>query len=201
MAVAVFKHGPVLGDVVATSVNNGIQLSVNFIKLPAGKGGFHIHDAGDLRGSGCKGACSHWSKTPSDHGDFGEGHTGDLGNISADSDGRFSKTYFLKGVTVDELWGRTIIVHEDEDDLGQGGHEDSKTTGHAGKRIACAIFGRMKGCEQKGGGSITQSNFMDLNSIVPTNTTITLGVLLSVGIAGLGFLLSKNKKTRKNTTN
>jgi Cu/Zn superoxide dismutase len=26
--------------------------------------------------------------------------------------------------------------------LGHGPHEDSKTTGHSGKRIACAIWGR-----------------------------------------------------------
>jgi hypothetical protein len=35
-----------------------------------------------------------------------------------------------------------LIVHEDEDDLGQGDFPDSKTTGHSGKRIGCAIFGR-----------------------------------------------------------
>jgi hypothetical protein len=35
-----------------------------------------------------------------------------------------------------------LIVHEDEDDLGQADFPDSKTTGHSGKRIGCAIFGR-----------------------------------------------------------
>jgi len=34
-------------------------------------------------------------------------------------------------------------VHEDEDDLGKGPFEDSLTTGHSGKRIACAIIGRV----------------------------------------------------------
>jgi hypothetical protein len=32
--------------------------------------------------------------------------------------------------------------YEDEDDLGLGNYPDSKTTGHYGKRIGCAIFGR-----------------------------------------------------------
>ena len=44
--------------------------------------------------------------------------------------------------------GRTLIVHEDEDDLGLGSFEDSKTTGHAGKRIACAIIGRCSPCKK-----------------------------------------------------
>ena len=37
--------------------------------------------------------------------------------------------------------GRSIVIHEDPDDLGKGNHKDSKTTGHAGKRIACGIIG------------------------------------------------------------
>jgi Cu/Zn superoxide dismutase len=48
----------------------------------------------------------------------------------------------LEGVKPSELWGRALIVHADEDDLGQGGHIDSKVTGHSGDRIGCAIFGR-----------------------------------------------------------
>jgi len=35
--------------------------------------------------------------------------------------------------------GRALVVHADQDDLGRGGHDDSKTTGHAGNRIACCI--------------------------------------------------------------
>ena len=40
--------------------------------------------------------------------------------------------------------GRMIIVHKDEDDLGLGNFEDSKTTGHSGKRIACSVIGISK---------------------------------------------------------
>ena len=40
--------------------------------------------------------------------------------------------------------GRSIVIHEDEDDLGKGKHSDSLITGHAGKRFACAIIGYSK---------------------------------------------------------
>jgi len=45
---------------------------------------------------------------------------------------------------VDEILGRSIIIHEDKDDLGLGTFEDSKTTGHSGARIACALIGISK---------------------------------------------------------
>ena len=33
--------------------------------------------------------------------------------------------------------GRSVMVHADPDDLGQGGHALSCTTGNAGARVAC----------------------------------------------------------------
>jgi len=146
-AVAVFQNGPVEGEVVVTGVKGGCSVNAVFTKLPAGKHGFHIHRAGDLRGEGCLGACEHYHKgRPCRHGgppgSKGERHTGDLGNIERGS----AYSYFLKGVTPFDLLGRSLIVHEDEDDLGRGGFPDSGTTGHSGKRIGCAIVGRAKPC-------------------------------------------------------
>lgn len=40
--------------------------------------------------------------------------------------------------------GRTVVVHADQDDLGLGGHELSKTTGNAGGRIGCGVIGICK---------------------------------------------------------
>jgi len=45
---------------------------------------------------------------------------------------------------VDEILGRSIIIHADKDDLGLGTFEDSKSTGHSGTRIACALIGISK---------------------------------------------------------
>ena len=52
-------------------------------------------------------------------------------------------TYFLPGLSISELYGRSVIVHADPDDLGKGTAEDSTTTGHSGARIGCALIGRI----------------------------------------------------------
>jgi Cu-Zn family superoxide dismutase len=147
-AVAVFDTPTVSGETVATPTRGGIQLKTVFTRLPPGPHGFHIHEAGDLRGKGCAGACAHFQKGRSQkHGGApgckGSRHTGDLGNVGLTRKRRiFRRNYTLKGVKVRDLWGRSLIVHADRDDLGKGQHDDSHTTGHSGKRIACAIFGR-----------------------------------------------------------
>ena len=105
--------------------------------------GFHIHETGDLR-EGCKSCCSHYNPTNTDHGDIYEGHAGDLGNITTDENGFCKMTFKTNKFNVDEILGRSIIIHEDKDDLGLGEFEDSKTTGHSGARIACAIIGISK---------------------------------------------------------
>jgi len=148
------KTPEIVGEAVATKERRGVRLRSTFTSLPPGKHGFHIHTAGDLRGEGCQGACDHFHKGPeSSHGDkpgtrraYGTRHTGDLGNIIV---GTYS--YFLANISPEELWGRALIVHADEDDVGLGMHEDSATTGHSGARIGCAIFGRGRGrtCQGK----------------------------------------------------
>ena len=156
VAVAVFNQRNIVGEVVATQhVPNITKIVAMFTRLPVGKHGFHIHSAGDLRGEGCKGACSHFHVgTPQNHGGAPDRrsnrqrHTGDLGNIEIipNGTGIFRKTYYLEDVKPEDLWGRSVIVHDDEDDLGVGGHDDSHTTGHSGARIGCAIFGRAASC-------------------------------------------------------
>ena len=151
-AVATFNGlSGVNGYVLIKPTPTGVLVSASFDKLPPGEHGFHIHKSGDLRGEGCQGACEHYNKgPPSDHGGpkTKVRHTGDLGNIS---DAPCKKRYHLENVTIADLYGRSIIVHEDRDDLGKGQHEDSKSTGHSGKRIACAIIGRasMPQCAKK----------------------------------------------------
>jgi Cu-Zn family superoxide dismutase len=151
VAVAVIKTKQICGEIIATNAKGCVKLVAHFTKLPPGKHGFHIHKAGDLRGEGCKGLCEHYDVGHHSHGGAPKKrmtkknnmrHTGDLGNICMKRSTSMKKTYFIRDTSVKSLWGRSIIVHADEDDLGKGHHDDSNTTGHSGKRIGCAIFGR-----------------------------------------------------------
>lgn len=148
MAVAVFNMRNVKGEVLFSSTPKGVRVHAFFTQLPSGQHGFHIHRAGDLRGEGCKGACDHFHVGEAQHhggppGTSGQRHTGDLGNISVEGGEPFEKSYYLAGIHVADLFGRSVIVHADPDDYGRGGQEDSYTTGHAGARIGCAIIGRV----------------------------------------------------------
>jgi Cu-Zn family superoxide dismutase len=142
-AVAVLNTRSVEAEILFTQRKGGIYIEAEFKKLPNGLHGFHIHKAGDLRGEGCKMACDHYHVgSPQNHGGppgkRGERHTGDLGNVTI---GKYN--YMLKDLLIEDLWGRSIIIHADEDDYGLGGKEDSLTTGNSGKRIACGIIGRI----------------------------------------------------------
>lgn len=71
-------------------------------------------------------------------------HVGDLGNVEADASGKVDTTitdHLVSLVGQHSIIGRSVIVHENEDDLGKGGHELSLTTGNAGGRIACGVVG------------------------------------------------------------
>lgn len=143
-AVAIFNTRSVQGEVIFSDRKTGLHVEAIFTRLPKGNHGFHIHKAGDLRGDGCKLACDHFHVGPQQNhggppGFRGERHTGDLGNVSEIN---VKYTYTLRDVKAEDLWGRSAIIHADEDDYGFGGQDDSLITGHSGARIACAVIGR-----------------------------------------------------------
>ena len=110
--------------------------------LQPGEHGFHIHEFGDMS-DGCKSMGAHYNPDNVDHGDIDEGHVGDLGNITADENGKAD--FSIKASRVDligdrSVVGRGIVVHADKDDLGKGGDEESLKTGNAGDRLACGVI-------------------------------------------------------------
>ena len=61
-------------------------------------------------------------------------HAGDLGNIEAGSDGRARFRLSDRVLKVWDVIGRSVVVTEKPDDLGQTDHPRSATDGNSGKR-------------------------------------------------------------------
>jgi Cu-Zn family superoxide dismutase len=150
-AVATFipnKHSDLSGVIhFEQSIEGGYTNIYGYINgLQVGKHGIHIHQYGDLT-AGCESAGPHFNPYKKDHGgpEMINRHVGDLGNIECDN--AYTSTFFsLKDKYISligpySVIGRTLVIHEDEDDLGLTDHPLSKTTGNSGPRIGCAIIG------------------------------------------------------------
>ena len=149
--IAVFNEG-IRGTVKFSEdvKNSRVKIDLNISGLiPNSLHGFHVHEAGDLSDK-CTSACAHFNPYGNTHGCPGMSnrHVGDLGNIKTNSKGDAKYTFYdnmikLRG-TKCNIIGRGLIIHEDEDDCGEGGDAESLKTGNAGKRIACAVIGYAK---------------------------------------------------------
>ena len=102
--------------------------------LPPGKHGFHIHEFGHPE---CSKAGSHFNPDGYAHGGLHDkiSHAGDLGNVRNGLVYLRTKKVSLTGKR--GIIGRSLILHEGEDDLGKSGDP----TGKAGKRLDCSIIG------------------------------------------------------------
>lgn len=125
-----------------------IDIKININGLKEGLHGFHIHESGDLR-EGCNSLCKHYNPKNKNHGGplSKERHVGDLGNVKS------NKNKIVNMIMSDKLIklrgkysiiGRSVVIHEKEDDLGLGNNKESLITGNAGKRILCGIIGYSK---------------------------------------------------------
>lgn len=108
------------------------------------KHGWHVHEFGTTANQ-CLAAGAHFNPQNLQHGAPQEfyRHVGDLGNLQADKKGRVvlrltDKLVSLQGSN--NVIGRAVVIHRDEDDLGLGGVPASLTTGNAGARIACCVI-------------------------------------------------------------
>eukprot|EP01117_Protostelium_nocturnum_P017271 TRINITY_DN700_c0_g1_i1.p1 TRINITY_DN700_c0_g1~~TRINITY_DN700_c0_g1_i1.p1 ORF type:complete len:159 (-),score=68.26 TRINITY_DN700_c0_g1_i1:69-545(-) len=153
-AICLLKGEPgnegVKGTVRFRQLENGnTQVEAEVFGLAEGKHGFHIHQFGDLS-NGCTTAGPHYNPHGKTHGgpEDAERHVGDLGNIVKTAAAEPSvykwEDSLIKLDGPHSVVGRAVVCHKDEDDLGRGGHDDSKTTGHAGGRIACGVIGLSK---------------------------------------------------------
>ena len=127
---------------------------------PFAQHAIHIHENGITKLEGaCESTCSHYNPTRKLHGSIrlygNDRHAGDLiNNLIADKEGEFNFQYEDDMINVDDIFGRTVVIHSGVDDLGRYRNVDmgserqkgSATTGNAGGRIACSVIGRGKPC-------------------------------------------------------
>uniref|UniRef100_A0A6C0JE76 Superoxide dismutase copper/zinc binding domain-containing protein n=1 Tax=viral metagenome TaxID=1070528 RepID=A0A6C0JE76_9ZZZZ len=151
-AIAVFNSKKVKGIVKFTEElkTDSVIIEIEIYGLKKNDfHGFHVHECGDMSEQ-CESMCAHFNPFNKSHGgpDSKERHVGDLGNLKTDENGiakckTVDKMIKLRG-TKCNIIGRGLIIHADKDDCGEGSFPDSKITGHAGKRIACAVIGYAK---------------------------------------------------------
>ncbi|MES2355985.1 MAG: superoxide dismutase family protein [Pseudomonadota bacterium] len=142
---AVAKLAPTAGNKTTgavTFIQRGDKVHVegNIAGLAPGQHGFHVHEKGDCSAPDATSAGSHFNPSSKQHGNIagGERHGGDLGNLTADSNGNATINVDIEGVSAkpgeaNSVVGRGLIVHADPDDF------KTQPTGNSGKRLACAV--------------------------------------------------------------
>lgn len=132
------KGNEVKGKVTFTKVPEGVKIIADIEGLKPGKHGFHVHEFADCGGEGASAAGAHFNPSHHEHGgpDSSSRHVGDLGNLIADENGhahyeRIDKVIQLNGP--EAIIGRSIIIHEKEDDY------TTQPAGASGSRISCGI--------------------------------------------------------------
>ncbi|KAE9143110.1 hypothetical protein PF006_g11839 [Phytophthora fragariae] len=107
--------------------------------LTPGKHALHVNVFGDAQGSV-------FNPFGKNHGgpEDDERRVGSLGNVEAGEDGSATvhvEDKLVKLIGPHSVIGRSLVVHEGEDDLGKGGHELSLQNGNAGAVKAHGVVG------------------------------------------------------------
>ena len=144
------RFSKAVGIITFTEHNNFVFVEIEFSGMkPNSTHAIHIHEFGDLSG-GCETLGGHWNPYRKTHGsrEFPESprHAGDLiNNIHTDKYGNFRYRYEDELLRVSgkySILGKSVVVHESEDDLGRGGNDESLKNGNAGHRIMCGVIGK-----------------------------------------------------------
>ncbi len=125
------------GSILLTQEQDGVRLQGSVRHLAPGEHGFHIHEFGDLRDRAGQSAGGHYSPQGHKHGgpESAEHHAGDLGNITANKQGVAEVDKLAKGLKLQRIVGRAIVVHAGQDDM------TSQPSGNAGARVAVGVIG------------------------------------------------------------
>lgn len=113
---------------------DGTLVTAEIAGLPKSETGFfafHIHEGHDCGGSGFSDSGGHFNPGGTAH----PNHAGDLPPLLSSSGMAFMEV--LTGrFCVEEIIGRTVIIHSNPDDF------HTQPTGNAGTKIACGVIRR-----------------------------------------------------------
>ena len=137
------KDNTASGIITFTQTADGIKVTADLQNLTPGKHGIHIHECGDCSAPDAMSAAGHFNPAMTKHGSptTMTCHGGDLGNITADENGKAHLEIVSKMMSFDgemSIIGRSVIVHKSEDDM------TTQPTGNSGARIACGVIGISK---------------------------------------------------------
>src|SRR5690606_29260327 len=129
------------GEASFVETDEGLDIDVTMTGLAPGEHGLHVHENGDCSGPAAEAAGDHFNPDGTPHGaptdDPSERHAGDLGNLTADSDGNAELMLTMPDLTIEGdrgVVGRAIVVHSDEDDF------MTQPSGDSGDRVACGVI-------------------------------------------------------------
>ena len=145
-AVAVLEPtegNTVHGLVTFEAIDKGVQVVADVTGLTPGKHGFHVHEFGDCSARDGSAAGGHFNPGHTPHGAPTDEarHIGDLGNVTADSEGKAHLEWTDPQLSLNgphSIIGYAVILHKEEDDL------KSQPAGNAGARVACGVIGVAK---------------------------------------------------------
>jgi len=136
--------GEQIGTIMLMDSRGGLRMVPAVGSLPPGPHGFHVHENPDCR-AGLKdgkmaagmAAGGHFdpAATGKHEGPLGNGHRGDLPVLIVDPAGNATETMHALHLSVNDLRGRAIIIHEGADNYS----DQPKPLGGGGARIACGV--------------------------------------------------------------
>jgi Cu-Zn family superoxide dismutase len=130
----------VSGTITFKEVDGGVEATATLEGLTPGDHAWHVHEKGDCSAPDGTSAGGHFNPENHKHGapEADERHAGDFGNLTAGKDGKASKTFTMKGITLADgttsIVGKGFIVHAKADDF------KTQPTGNAGDRVACGVI-------------------------------------------------------------
>ena len=144
-AVAVIRDlnsGKIIGDVFFQTQKDGNVKVTTDLKNIKGTQAIHIHEYGDLRDNNGSFAGGHFNPFERNHGKPSdiERHVGDLGNITANSNGIVKSEFIDEYITLygkNSVLGRAVIIHQHQDDF-------KGESGNAGARVAAGVISLTK---------------------------------------------------------